>query len=85
MDTVAVRWRARAAASGWPSNPPTPVEAAGGIQASATPAAAPVAQADIRSEKSGTAAPSADVKTPTKPVTDDDVSSRHPRAAGSKP
>jgi hypothetical protein len=84
MDTVAARWRARAAAQGWPVHPPTPVESAGGIQASATPPATG-AQAPIKSEKLGTAAPSADVKQATKPQTDDDVNSKHPKAAGSKP
>jgi hypothetical protein len=85
QDVVATRWRSRAAAQGWPSHPATPVDAVGGIQASAAPAAAPAASPPIRSEKLGTAPPSADVKQATKPVTDDDVSSRHPKAAGKGP
>lgn len=56
MDKVAARWRSRAAANGWETHPPTPIAAA-----PATAAAAPV-----RSEKSGTAPPSEDVKDPAK-------------------
>jgi hypothetical protein len=85
QDAVAARWRARALAQGLPTHPPTPVDPVRGIQASATPAAAPAATPAIRSEKLGTAPASPDVKQATKPVTDDDVNSRHPKAAGKNP
>jgi hypothetical protein len=72
MDAVAKRWRARAAANGWPTRPPTPVASIQGFNASANqsgPSGQPdgrqgsaALQAPIRSEKSGTASPSADVK-----------------------
>lgn len=71
MDTVAARWRARAAQNGWQTYPPTPVAAKQGFNASANqsgPSGQPegrqgaAAQAPILSEKQGTAPPSADVK-----------------------
>lgn len=71
MDAVAARWRARAAQNGWQTYPPTPVAAKQGFNASANqsgPSGQPegrqgaAAQAPIRSEKLGTAPPSADVK-----------------------
>jgi hypothetical protein len=85
QDAVAARWRARALAQGLPTHPSTPVDPVGGIQASVTPAAAPAATPAIRSEKLGTAPASPDVKQASKPVTDDDVNSRHPKAAGKNP
>ncbi|HEY8359959.1 MAG TPA: hypothetical protein VIL30_21080 [Ramlibacter sp.] len=91
MDTVATRWRARAAAQGWPVNAATPVDPMGGIQASggqAAPSGQPQGQltaagaaAPITSEKHGTAAPSSDVKQATKPATDPSVKARAPDAA----
>ena len=79
MDALAARWRSRAAAEGWELNPAVPVAAPlpalvrpytqtsssgqpGGVMGAAAKAA------PITSEKSGTAAPSEDVKkrpTPT--------------------
>jgi hypothetical protein len=61
MDAIAKRWRARAAANGWPTRPSTPAASVQGFNASANQGSA-AAQAPIRSEKSGTAPPSADVK-----------------------
>lgn len=76
MEQVATRWRTRAAASGWQVHPPTPVAPAAGIGASAAQAGsagqpagklgAAAASAPVRSEKLGTAPPSADVKDPAK-------------------
>jgi hypothetical protein len=85
MDAVAARWRSRAAAQGRATRAPTPVDGTGGIQASAVPTAAPQPAQDIRSEKLGTAPPSADVKTRTKPVTDPVLDPKSPAAAGHKP
>jgi hypothetical protein len=73
MDAIAARWRARAAANGWPTNPPTPVAApAQALNAPATqssPSGQPGGRqgsaalaAPVRSEKSGTAPPSEDMK-----------------------
>lgn len=79
MDAIASRWRARAAQQGWKTHAPVAIAAAGPV-AVAAPAhgAAPAGQpegkltaagaaAPIKSEKLGTAPPSADVKAgPTK-------------------
>jgi hypothetical protein len=73
MDKLASRWRARAAAQGLRVNPPVAVAASpAGLTAPATgagPAGQPdgklspvTAAAPVRSEKHGTAPPSADVK-----------------------
>lgn len=72
MDRIARQWRAKASAEGWESHPPTSVEAISGFAASETqsgPSGQPggrqskiEAEAPIRSEKAGTAPPSADVK-----------------------
>lgn len=72
MDAIAKRWRARAAANGWPTRPSTPAASVQGFNASAnqsSPSGQPggrqgsaAVQAPIRSEKSGTAPPSPDVK-----------------------
>lgn len=63
MDRLTQRWRKKAAEEGWKTHPPTPVSAnpaaSGSAQASAAPATPPV-----KSEKAGTAQPSADVKKP---------------------
>jgi hypothetical protein len=73
MDELAARWRAKAGAKGWKLNAATALPApAAAVTAAATQAApsgqpdgkmtATGAQAPKTSEKSGTAAPSADVK-----------------------
>ncbi len=73
MDAVAAAWRAKAGAKGWKLNGPTALAApAAAVTAAATLAGsngqpngklgAAAAQAPVTSEKSGTAAPSADVK-----------------------
>jgi colicin import membrane protein len=77
MDVVAAHWRARAGQQGWAVHAATPIESIAGFAASATQTAptgqpqgtltAPSAQMPIRSEKLGTAPPSGDVKTATKP------------------
>jgi hypothetical protein len=74
MDAVTARWRARAASNGWPTHPPTAVAPVAGFNASANQSGssgqpggrqgAAAAQAPVRSEKSGTAVPSSDVKQP---------------------
>lgn len=71
QDVVAAHWRARSA-----TQPATATNA---------PLNPPPAQIVIRSEKLGTAPPSRDVKTPTKPKTDPIVDPKSPRAAGEKP
>ena len=61
MDAVTARWRTRAASQGWAVHPAVAIAAqpAAGAPAAGTPAATPM---PIKSEKLGTAAPSADVK-----------------------
>jgi hypothetical protein len=91
MDAVAARWRARAATQGWAVNAPTTVDPLPGIQASATQAAPSGqpqgvltqagAQAPVRSEKLGTAPPSADVKTGARPDTPAVLDPKSPKAA----
>lgn len=82
MESISARWRTRAAAQGWSTHPPVAIAAAGSGTAAATGAPAegraPAGQPDgkltpagaaapMRSEKQGTAPPSADVKAgPTK-------------------
>lgn len=76
MDKVVARWRAKASANGWETHPPTAVASSSGISASESQAGKSgqpggqlgeaAAAAPIRSEKSGTAPPSADVKQPAK-------------------
>lgn len=57
MDEVAQRWRKNAASQGWKAHPATSSSPPGeGAKAPATP--------PVRSEKAGTAPPSADVKIP---------------------
>ena len=73
MDALSARWRGRASAQGWKTHAPVAIAAAAPAQAAA-PAGQPEgkltpagAAAPIKSEKLGTAAPSADVKAgPTK-------------------
>lgn len=76
MDQVAARWRARAAKDGWPTHPPITVDAQAGLSPAASQSTASgqpggrlgsaAASLPVRSEKSGTAPPSADVKDPSK-------------------
>lgn len=77
MDALTARWRARAAASAWPTHPPVPVAPIAGFNASAnqsSPSGQPggrqgtaAVQAPVRSEKAGTAPASSDVKQPRPP------------------
>lgn len=92
IDAVARRWRTRAAEQGWPMYPPTPVNPLPSIKSEASlTGSAPSGQPDGRltapgaaapktSEKHGTAAPSPDVKTATKPPTQPSVKARAPDA-----
>jgi hypothetical protein len=74
MDALTARWRARAAANGWPAHPPVPVAPVAGFNASASQSGqsgqpggrqgTAAVQVPIRSEKAGTAPPSSDVKQP---------------------
>ena len=82
MDAVAARWHASPAAQGRNTGNP-----AGDTAASAQPSVTPAAAADttIRSEKAGTAPPSPDVKTATKPVTPPVLDRKSPQQAGPKP
>lgn len=74
MDAIAARWRARAGAQGWKTHAPVAIAAASSPTQAAAPAGQPDgkltaagAAAPIKSEKLGTAPPSADVKAgPTK-------------------
>ena len=69
MDRLAIRWRARAQQNGWSVNPATSVAAAPSPVAQGASPSVPAQTAGaavIRSEKSGTAAPSTDVKNPAK-------------------
>ena len=68
MDAITARWRSRASAQGWKAHAPVAIAAAAPAQAAA-PAGQPEgkltaagAAAPIKSEKLGTAPPSADVK-----------------------
>ncbi|MEN3366796.1 MAG: hypothetical protein V7606_4070 [Burkholderiales bacterium] len=72
MDAVAARWRERAKENGWPVHSPTPVSAKQGLDAAAMQSSqsgqpggklgSVARETPVRSEKSGTAEPSADVK-----------------------
>jgi hypothetical protein len=77
QDVVAARWHARAAKMGYDSQAAPP--AAGGA------ASAPSAPLVVKSEKLGTAPPSPDVKTATKPATRPVVDRKAPDQAGPKP
>lgn len=77
MDEVSERWRKQAAEKGWKTHPPTPVSPAVASKTASEPArSAPAGSAPaeggppVKSEKSGTAPPSKDVKQPesTRPV-----------------
>lgn len=77
MQAVADRWRKNAAEKGWTVHPPVPVDAVAGMNAEAAmnkPSGQPggqlgeaAANAEIRSEKLGTAPASEDVKVVPKP------------------
>jgi hypothetical protein len=72
MDAIAARWRENAKVNGWPMHPPTPVTTKEALDAPAMQSGSSgqpggklgsaARHAQIRSEKHGTAAPSADVK-----------------------
>jgi colicin import membrane protein len=62
MDALAARWRARAATLGKPVHPPVPVTTQTAAVSTPATGAASQVPAPVRSEKAGTAAPSADVK-----------------------
>jgi predicted small lipoprotein YifL len=66
MDQVASSWRAAAAKHGWPTHAPTPVAPAAGIAASAAQQGG-ASPPPVKSEKSGTAPASEDVKRPKPP------------------
>jgi hypothetical protein len=74
MDAIVARWRTRAGAQGWKTHAPIAIAAASSPTQAAAPAGQPDgtltaagAAAPIKSEKLGTAPPSADVKAgPTK-------------------
>ena len=79
MDAISARWRARAASEGWKASPPVAIAAPAAALAlpntQASPSGQPggvigpaAAAAPITSEKSGTAAPSADVKKAPSPA-----------------
>jgi len=70
QDVVAARWKARDAS---------------GAFANAAPRNPPPAQVVVRSEKLGTAAPSADVKTLTKPTPRAEIVRKSPEATGPRP
>lgn len=61
MDQIATRWRTSAAHNGWRTYPATATQAPAALQN-----AAPTSPPPARSEKQGTASPSADVKDPAK-------------------
>lgn len=77
MDAVAARWHARSARG---DLPPRIAQAA--ASAASAAASAPIVP---RSEKFGTAPPSPDVKTATKPATRPIVDRKSPEQAGPKP
>lgn len=80
MDAITARWRSKAAAAGWRTYPPVPVAAPASAVSMPTTQAGSSGQpggrmgaaaqaAPVRSEKSGTARPSADVKqAPSQPL-----------------
>jgi hypothetical protein len=91
MDALAARWHSRAAANGWRQSAPVPVNASQGFDASANqsgPSGQPggrlgpeAGRAPVRSEKSGTAPPSLDVKLTVRPEEPPGVKSRAPERA----
>lgn len=64
MDDVARRWRADAAKNGWKTHPAVTHEAVSGITASGAQEQTRATPPPVHSEKSGSAAPSEDVKKP---------------------
>lgn len=67
MDEVARRWRAEAAKNGWKTHPAVSNDAVSGITASGAQEQTRAVQPPVQSEKSGSAAPSEDVKKPKEP------------------
>jgi hypothetical protein len=67
MDEVSRRWRAEAAKSGWKTYPAVTHDAVGGITASGAQEQTRAVPPPVHSEKSGSAAPSEDVKKPKEP------------------
>ncbi|HEU4375621.1 MAG TPA: hypothetical protein VFS02_19150 [Telluria sp.] len=79
MDAITASWRGKAGAKGWKLNPPTPLPAPSASLTAPANQSAPSGQpegkltavgaaAPMTSEKSGTAAPSADAKTAPSPA-----------------
>jgi hypothetical protein len=67
MDEVARRWRADAAKNGWKTYPAVGHDAVAGIAASGAQEQSRAVAPPVHSEKSGSAAPSEDVKKPKEP------------------
>jgi colicin import membrane protein len=68
MDAVVARWRSEAAKNGWPAHPATSVGSVAGITTSgAQPHTSASQPPPVRSEKSGNAPQSEDVKRPKPP------------------
>ncbi|WP_194711111.1 hypothetical protein [Noviherbaspirillum soli] len=67
MDEVARRWRADAAKNGWKTYPAVGHDAVAGITASGAQEQTRAVPPPVHSEKSGSAAPSEDVKKPKEP------------------
>ena len=67
MDEVARRWRAEAAKNGWKAYPAVGQDAVAGIAASGAQEQTRAVPPPVDSEKSGSAAPSEDVKKPKEP------------------
>ena len=67
MDEVARRWRADAAKNGWKAYPAVGHDAVAGIAASGAQEQSRAVAPPVHSEKSGSAAPSEDVKKPKEP------------------
>jgi hypothetical protein len=67
MDEVTRRWRAEAAKNGWKAYPAVGHDAVAGIAASGAQEQTRAVPPPVRSEKSGSAAPSEDVKKPKEP------------------
>ena len=66
MEQVSTRWRARASQNGWTVNPATATAATGTAGNAPAAPGGTGGKPAVRSEKQGTAPPSADVKDPSK-------------------